>query len=99
MTTRAMCVAPAVVGRQEPCQQSEQVGIAPGAEFYDRQPRRRMRNEDVEQAIAALTCVSRESSASGRDVGDRLTARGAEPESHRLHAGRSRLGSLDTTTS
>ncbi len=75
-----MAVLPAVVGREQGVQGGEQVVVTAGAGLDDRDPCRGVRDEDVEQAVAAGRRLAQEGLAVTGDVGDPLRRAGGEVE-------------------
>lgn len=68
----AVTVAPAVVGREEVVQGRQKVFVAASAGFQDGDAGSGVRNEDVQQAVAAVCRLSEEGCAVGSEVGDGL---------------------------
>src|SRR6266571_561307 len=99
VTARPVCVPPAIIGGKKLAEHGEQVGVAARAELHDRESGSRMRDENVQETVAAAGGVAREFRTPAGDVRDRLAACGAEPERGRHHAGRSLFGSFATTAS
>ena len=82
---RPVAVAPAVVARQQPVQGGHGIDLRPGPELDHDDPRRRVRDEDVEQPVTALGRVGGEPGAGGRQVREAAGAAGPDLELEGAH--------------
>jgi hypothetical protein len=78
----AVTVPPSVVGGQQVGEGGQQVLVAPRAGLEDRDPRGRVRDENVEQAVPA---AARELCTGRGDVEDDVRAAGPELVGLRVH--------------
>jgi hypothetical protein len=74
----AVAVLPAVVGGEEGVQGGEEVVVAAGARLDDRDARGGMRDEDVEEPVAAGGRLPQELLAVGGQVDDPLRRTGGD---------------------